>query len=35
MTWARPVGGLPVEAEERIARIDDWLRAIEVGLSEG
>jgi hypothetical protein len=27
--------GLPAEAEERVALIEDWLRAAEVGLSEG
>jgi hypothetical protein len=36
-TWTRSLGGsgLPGEAEERIAQIEDWLRAVEVGLSEG
>jgi hypothetical protein len=33
----RPLGraGLAAEADERIAQIEDWLRAVEAGLSEG
>jgi hypothetical protein len=37
-TWTRrPLGGagLPAESEERVAQREDWLRAVEVGLSEG
>jgi hypothetical protein len=35
--WIRPLGGsgLAAEAEERVAQSEDWLRAVEVGLSEG
>ena len=36
-TLTRPLGGagLSAEAEERVAQIEDWLRAVEVGLREG
>lgn len=36
-TWTRPLGGsgLPAEAEERVAQIEDWLRAMDARLSEG
>jgi hypothetical protein len=38
-TLTRPLGGAGLaaeaEAEERVAQIEDWLRAVEAGLSEG
>jgi hypothetical protein len=36
-TWTSPLGGagLHAETEERVAQVEDWLRAVEVGLSEG